>query len=206
MIKKIFFILFSISVVISASNDVPEKRALQKQALISWENLQKSDENTVNFKKVNDSVYEFSTKYFEYNGLLIFKNVFIDEQNFDTLYPYTATIDFILPDYKNEESIGMRSGFARWRNLNFLYYDKGEENWITSEQYREQMQKRSEEEIESYNELLPRFINFLPTIVIIVMCVSLIAYLHSISQGIKLEHLYLRQIIKLLSDKNSEQE
>jgi hypothetical protein len=125
---------------------VPSSAHAQKTeaSLISaWEQAQKSDPNTIKFEKVKDHQYNFATKRFPFDGVLLVRNVLVEDfsaMNQDGISMGTVEVELqgaAEPFYRT-----YGRSYAQWNMSNTLYWDHKTQQWQTSEQYYQQVRAR----------------------------------------------------------------
>lgn len=105
----------------------------------AWEELQRKDPQTVEFRKEENNSYFFHTSRFPYQGRLVLLNTSID-QNSEPWDDYNVdmimgVVEVDLPDVTEEFMSRHAHSYSRWQQNNYLYYDRDEGRWMSSREW-----------------------------------------------------------------------
>ncbi|HKR02012.1 MAG TPA: hypothetical protein VJT09_15130 [Pyrinomonadaceae bacterium] len=131
-----------------------------KESLIqAWENIQKSDTETVVFEKLGDNRYKFKTNRFPFDGELRILNVIIDDRFSDSEFAaVTGTIEYDLVGISDEVEKKYERSYSLWKANNTLYFDSETKSWMPARDYQVKATARAREMMgaEGYIEGRPK--------------------------------------------------
>jgi hypothetical protein len=138
--QRISFIF--VLVVLSVLNWAPAARAQNSEGglIAAWEQAQKSDPTTVKFEKIKDRQYNFTTKRFPFDGVLLVRNVVIEDYsavNQDGVS--MGTVEVELQGTSDDFHRTFARSYAQWNMSNSLYWDPKSQRWLTTDQYFQQV-------------------------------------------------------------------
>jgi hypothetical protein len=114
------------------ANEKPTEESLIR----AWEELQKSDPNTVNFKKITDHRYKFKTNLFPFDGELKVNDATIENIE---MGPYNdfimGPLDVELVDLPKDVPQKYTRKYSMWVRNNTLYYDKKAGKWLSPQEF-----------------------------------------------------------------------
>jgi hypothetical protein len=171
-------------------------------ALSDWELIQKNDPKTVTFSKTGERTYTLSTKYFDYSGTIKVTAVEIEESEFDTAFPYRATIEVELEKRLKNKDQEYGHGYYRWQSLGSLHFNHASGHWVTTAEYSKILQKtmleRQHQEEQKENSFANRMKPLYPLIVWCIVILLCMAFFNSLYQNVKLLRVYQKEIIAQL--------
>lgn len=136
IILTLLLCLFSVSLLAAAEK--PSEESLIK----AWEQIQKSNPDTVMFEKIEDRRYKFKTTFIPFDGELKIKDATIDAGMM--MGPYQnyimSVLDVELVGVPRESLIKNRKYFI-WASSGTLYYDKHAGKWLTIEEFQNEVTK-----------------------------------------------------------------
>ena len=123
----------------------PAAQAQKTEAglLSVWEQVQKSDSSTIKFEKTRDREYHFATKRFPFDGQLLVRNVVIEDfsaVNQDGVS--MGTVEVELQGAGEDFHRTFARSYAQWNMSNTLYWEPKSQQWLTSDQYFQQVRAR----------------------------------------------------------------
>ena len=103
----------------------------------AWEELQKSDLNTVTFEKIADRRYKFKTKLFPFDGELRINDATIENIE---MGPYnngfiSGPLDIELVGLPKDVPQKYSRKYSVWARNNTLYYDKKVGKWLSLQEF-----------------------------------------------------------------------
>lgn len=102
----------------------------------AWESMQRDDPQTVLFKKTGESLYQFKTDRFPFDGQLRVLNVTVDERA--GVYGdgcMLGVIEVELIDLPEDFLEKYSYSYSVWQTNNILYYNAESEEWLTSAEF-----------------------------------------------------------------------
>ncbi len=139
-ILTLLLCLFSVSLVGAAEK--PSEESLIK----AWEQIQKSNPDTVMFDKIKDRHYKFKITLIPFDGELKINDATIDAAMM--MGPYNnyimAVLDVELVGLPKETIMKNRK-YAIWARSNTLYYDKKAGKWLSLEEFQNEIAKINNE-------------------------------------------------------------
>lgn len=133
----------------SAQNDAAPS---EESFIQSWEEFIKNQDTTISLEKTDqDSVYNFKSKLFDYDGQLKLLNVLIKEtqdyrhssnKDTSTLYEGSAEVELL----SNEQDLKEKfpKSYDEWKSLQRLYFLKDQNQWIDPESYYQLLIEKNE--------------------------------------------------------------
>lgn len=118
--------------------DAPIHAQKNKAGLIAaWEQEQKTDPETIKLEKTADGQYNFATKRFPFDGLLLVRNTSIEDvpTAVNNKEMATGTVEVELQGLPDNFREIYGSSYARWRMTSTLYWSGAANRWMTSEEY-----------------------------------------------------------------------
>jgi len=113
--------------------------------IAAWEQEQKSDPTTIKFEKTKDRQYHFSTKRFPFDGVLLVRNVVLEDYpafDSDRDRISVGTVEVELQGVNEEFHRTFAASYGKWITGNTLHWDPKAQHWLTSEQYFQQVRER----------------------------------------------------------------
>jgi len=142
--KKIAIALFSCLILPSLllAGEKPTEESLIK----AWEELQKSDPNTVTFEKIANRRYKFRTKLFPFDGELKINDATIENIE---MGPYNdfimGPLDVELVDLPKDVPQKYTRKYSMWIRDNTLYFDKKAGKWLSPQEFQSVITKMTRE-------------------------------------------------------------
>jgi ATP-dependent Zn protease len=176
--KISFFLILLFSAFLSNSLEVGASGKFTEESLIqAWEEIQKSDPQTITFEKLEGRRYKFKTKRFPFDGELKILNAVINDDVFASRTGFnTGEIEYDLIGLTKDVEQKYRRSFSLWESNNKLYYDKSTDEWLSSRTFRriaEQKMQSPEEgegiEKEKKTSWIWGVISWVPIVVILGM-------------------------------------
>ena len=119
------------------------EKPTEESLIKAWEELQKSDPNTVTFEKIADRRYKFKTKLFPFDGELRINDATIENIE---MGPYnngfvSGPLDIELVGLPKDVPQKYSRKYSMWARNNTLYYDKKIEKWLSLQEFQRAMAK-----------------------------------------------------------------
>jgi hypothetical protein len=108
----------------------PDEASLIK----AWEEIQKTDPNTVTFEKIEDGLYKYKTKFFPFDGKLKIYDATIDNEEINGFNMGELVVELIKAPNNFYEKYRLK--YSIWGRNNTLYYDKKAGRWLSPQEYR----------------------------------------------------------------------
>lgn len=105
----------------------------EKSLLRAWESMQRNDSEVLIFEKTEESLYNFKTERFPFDGQVRILNITIDDRMGEYEYgSILGVIEVELVDLPEDFLEKYSYSYSVWESNNTLYYDKQSERWVTS--------------------------------------------------------------------------
>ena len=138
--------LIAVVFVLAWANAPALAQPSQESLLKAWEQVQKSDPDTLVFEKIAEGRYRFKTGRFPFDGELKVLKVSVEDPGEDYNYSTYGVVEYDLPGLSEEVKKKYERSYSKWQGTNTLYFDKEAGSWLSSEQRRAKMAARRKEE------------------------------------------------------------
>jgi len=158
------------------------EKPTEESLIKAWEELQKSDPNTITFEKIADHRYKYKTSLFPFDGELKINDATIEDIE---MGPYNAFImgplDVELVDLPKDVPQKYPRKYSMWMRNNTLYYDKKEGKWLSPQAFQAVMTKMTTE----MSKPSGLFSNYLSLVVLLLALVCIVYFLQKNRQAVK---------------------
>jgi hypothetical protein len=145
--RKAAIIISSVLMVLFAGGFKVNAQPSKESLIQVWEEIQKSDPETVVFEKIEDNRYKFKTNRFPFDGELKILNVIIDDRFSNSEFGLqTGVVEYDLVGLSDETIKKYQRSYSLWQGNNTLYYDKETNAWVSLKQYQSKMLAKSRDE------------------------------------------------------------
>lgn len=158
----------------------------EKSLIETWEDFQKEDPKTIIFEKISGKRYHFKTERFPFDGELKILNLTVDEQtsSFEGGF-ILGVVEVELVDLPKDFLEKYSYSYSAWIQDNILYYDTGEEKWLSDDEYYGKMKEKIP------TSFLFDILNYLPFLFLFFIIVILIIAFNVQQKNKRyLEHAY----------------
>lgn len=160
------------------------EKPTEESLIKAWEELQKSDPNTVMFEKIEDHRYKLKTNLFPFEGELRINDATIENIE---LGPYN---DYIMGPL-DVELVGLPKDviqkygrkYFRWARNNTLYYDKKAGKWLSPQEFQSVIAKMTKEMSKPSAGL---FSNYVFIVVLLLALAYVIYFMQKNKQAVKI--------------------
>ena len=160
------------------ATEKPSEESLIK----AWEELKKSDPNTITFEKIADHLYKYKTKLFPFDGELKINDATIENIE---MGPYNGFImgplDVELVDLPKDVPQKYSRKYAIWLRSNTLYFDRKAGKWLTPQEFQNVITKMSTE----MSKPSGLFSNYIALTVLLLALIYVIYFLQKNRQAVK---------------------
>ena len=123
--------------VIALAHATAQAQPSQQSLVEAWEQLQRSDPETLAFEKIAERRYRFKTNRFPFDGELKILKATIDGATDDFDYGYVqGVIEYDLIGLSEEVVKKYEHSYENWQENNRLTFDKESSAWMSPEQMR----------------------------------------------------------------------
>ena len=123
--------------VIALAHATAQAQPSSQSLVEAWEQLQRSDPETLAFEKIAERRYRFKTNRFPFDGELKILKATIDDSLADFEYAHIhGVIEYDLVGLSEEVVKKYEHSYESWQENNGLTYDKESSSWMSPEQLR----------------------------------------------------------------------
>ena len=148
-----------VTLALAAAPARAEQRPTETSFVKAWEEVQKSDPETVTFEKVGERRYRFKTNRFPFDGELRVLKATVDESagaygedGGGFQMSATGVVEYELVGLSDEVRKKYEHSFSIWERNNRLFFDRERGDWLSSEQYFALMSEKSKEMLRAHEQ------------------------------------------------------
>lgn len=149
-----------VALALAAAPAGARQRPTETSLVKAWEDVQKSDPETVTFEKVGERRYRFKTNRFPFDGELRVLKATVDEsaagygddEDGDFVTAAAGVVEYELAGLPDEVRKKYGHSFSIWERNNRLRFDGERGDWLSSEQYFARVSGKAKETLRAHEQ------------------------------------------------------